>query len=97
MLAYLLFPTHHDKLGVVVPILRSSPVPERRILPVEIEAVEVVLPEELDGAPDEGSPPLRVGHEGAEPLGPLVPASDGEEGLEVGVVRFEAGKLAISA
>ena len=70
--------THHDKLGVIVSVLRPPPIPERRILPVEIQAVEVVLPKELDGAPDEGSPPLRVGHERAEPLGSLVPSSDGE-------------------
>ncbi len=48
--------THVDQLGVVVPVLRPPPVPEGGVLPVKVEAVEVVLPQVADGGLDERPP-----------------------------------------
>ena len=46
---------------------------------------------------DEGPPPVRVSDHWAEPLGSLVPASDGQEGLQVAVVGLQSGELAVAA
>ena len=87
--------THRDELGVVAPVLRSSSVPLGGVLPVQVETVKVVLPEELDGALDEGATPGRVFHQLGEASRPLVPASDGDQRLQVAVVRLQRGELAV--
>ncbi len=59
--------TDLDKDGIVLPVLRLSAVSRRRIFPVEIQSVEVVLTEESNGASDERFPAGGVGDQRAEP------------------------------
>ncbi len=61
--------TDLDKDGIVLPVLRPSAVSRRRIFPVEIQSVEVILTEESDGASDERFPAGGVGDQRAEPPG----------------------------
>lgn len=62
--------------SIIVLVSRFPTVPERRILPVEVKAIEVVLPEELDGVLHEFPSSVRVGHHRRESTGPLVPSAD---------------------
>ena len=91
MLAY------SDKLGVVVSILWLAAVSERGVFPIQVQAVEAVLSQKPDGRLDELPPAGGVGHHGTEALGALVPAADGEEGLQVLVVSLQTGKLTVAA
>lgn len=88
--------TDLDEDGVVLPVLGFASIPGSRVLPVEVQAVEVVLAQESNRAPDEGLPASRVGDQRAEPSGAFVPASDGQQGLEVPVVGLQGRKLSIA-
>lgn len=56
----------------------------------------MVLSEELDGVLDELPPPLGIGDHRREPAGAFVPAADGQQGLQVLVIRFESRKLGVT-
>ena len=89
--------TYSNKFGVIVPIFGFSSVPESGVLPVQVQAVKAVLPQEshcrLDELPSAGG----IGHHGTESLGAFVPAADRQERLQVLVVGLQTGKLAIAA
>ena len=91
-----MFKTHLDKDCIILSIFRLAAVSGRRIFPIQIQSVEVVLPQEPDRAADEGLPAGGVGHERAEPAGTFVPSSDGQEGLQVAVVGLQCGELAVT-
>ena len=42
-----------DKQGIVSPILRQGPLPGCRVLPVEVQAVELVVADVREGGLDE--------------------------------------------
>ena len=88
--------TYDDELGVVGAVLGLAAVPEGGVLPVEVDAVKVVLPEEPERGLDEGASAGGVGDHGGEPLRALVPAADGDQGLQVTVVGLQAGELAVA-
>jgi hypothetical protein len=88
--------TYDDKLGVVVTIFRFAAITECRILPIQIESIKVVLPEEADSAPDESLPSGGISDQRAEFPGTFIPASNGQQGLEISVVGLQGRKLAIS-
>ncbi len=64
---------------------------QARVLPVHVEAVEVVAPHEVHGARDEHATALRGQRGVREPLRPR-PAADGHQDLEVRVVLPQAGQ-----
>ena len=64
----------------MTPLLHSAPL--ARVLPVEVEAVKVVPPDEVEGAGREQFPLVRVPGHDAVVLAALVPAADGEGHLD---------------
>ena len=59
--------THLDQEGVTIPVLRMASIPKGGIFPIQVQAVELVLPEELHGAADEFLPVFPGAHQGREP------------------------------
>lgn len=84
------------ELGVVVPIPGLAALAVRRVLPVEVDAIEVVLSQELQYVLDELLATVAAGHQRGEPGAGLVPAANGNHGLQLLVVRFESGELGIA-
>ena len=91
------FKIYLNKDCVILSVLGLSSISGRRIFPVEVQSVKVVLTEESNRASDERLPASRIGDERTEPSGTFVPSSDGKQGLQVAVVRFQGSELAISA
>ena len=90
--------THfHHELCVIVAIFRFATITERGVFPIQIQTVKVVLPQELQRAPDEGLPSFRIRDQRAESSGAFIPASNGDQGLQVSVVRFQGRELAITS
>lgn len=89
-------PSYLHQVGVIVLVPRLSTVSERGIFPVEIETVEMILSKKLDRVLDEFSPSAGVGYHRREPARALVPTTDGQQGFQVLVVRFQAGELGVS-
>lgn len=89
-------PSYLHQVGVIVLVTRLSTVSERGIFPVEIETVEMILSKKLDRVLDEFSPSAGVGYHRREPARALVPTTDGQQGFQVLVVRFQAGELGVS-
>lgn len=89
-------PSYLHQVGVIVLVPRLSTVSERGIFPVEIETVEMILSKKLDRVLDEFSPSAGVGYHRREPARALVPTTDGQQGFQVLVVRFQAGELCVS-
>lgn len=89
-------PSYLHQVGVIVLVPRLSTVSERGIFPVEIETVEMILSKKLDRVLDEFSPSAGVGYHRREPARAFVPTTDGQQGFQVLVVRFQAGELGVS-
>lgn len=62
------------------------------ILPIDVDAVEAQVREEVHGAAGEGFAPARGGCWRGE-VGTVSPAADGEEGFEVAVLLFQEVEL----
>ena len=71
----------------------GRPAPLPRILPVEVEAVKVVLLQEAHDAVDKVAPLVAVGHHGRILLAALVPAPDGQGDFQMGVGILQVGGL----
>lgn len=56
----------------------------------------MILSKKLDRVLDEFSPSAGVGYHRREPARALVPTTDGQQGFQVLVVRFQAGELGVS-
>lgn len=56
----------------------------------------MILSKKLDRVLDEFSPSAGVGYHRREPARAFVPTTDGQQGFQVLVVRFQAGELGVS-
>ncbi len=90
------FQIYLNKYCVILSVLRLSSISCRRIFPVEIQSVKIILAEESDRAADESFPAGRICDERTESSRTFVPASDGEQRLQVAVVSFQGGKLTVT-
>ena len=88
--------THNDKFGIVDAVFGFSSISKSRILPVEVNAVKVVLTQEANGTANESPPPSGICNHGTELPRALVPTSDSNKSFEVPIVRLEGCKLAVS-
>jgi hypothetical protein len=83
----------HER-GVARPVLRSMRVPvagKARVLPVDVEPVEVVAADELHGARDEAPPPFGRERRVGEAAGPG-PAANRDQDLELRVLPPQSGQ-----
>lgn len=85
-----------DELCVIGAVRFFAAVSRSRVLPVEIQAVKVVLAQVLDGGLGEVLARLRVGDELREARRALVPAADGQQRPQVLVVRLETVEFRIA-
>lgn len=92
--AYLIY---LDKLCIIFSVGWFTAVARCRVFPVEIEAVEIMLTQELDGRSDQILTGLWVGYQFGEALGPFVPATDGQQSPQVLVVRLETVEFGITS
>ncbi len=90
------FKTYLNKDCIVLSVLRLASISSSRIFPIQVQSVKVVLPQEPDRAADEGLPACRISNERTEPSGTFVPSSNGQESLQITVVRLQRGELAIT-
>ncbi len=85
-----------DEESVVLLVLGLTAVPEGGVLPVEVQPVEVVRPQEPDRGPDEGLAVFFGRHQGRPSRGALVPSTHSYERLELFVVRLQADELCVA-
>ena len=89
--------TYFDEEGVIGAVGRVAAVAGRRILPVEIEAVEFVLAQVADGRFDEIVTHVGIGHKFGEAVGRFVPAADGQQRFQLLVVSLQSVEFGVSA
>ena len=87
---------HLNEIGIIVSVPRFSTIPERRIFPIEIETVKVILSKKLDRVLHEFLPSFWIGNHWWESTGTLVPSADRQHGLQVFIICFKTGKFCIS-
>lgn len=85
-----------DELGVVLSVGGPAAFARCRIFPVEIEAVELMLAQVLDGRSHQILAGLRVGHQFGEPSRPFVPSADGQQSPQVLVVSLETVEFGVT-
>ncbi len=85
-----------DELGVILSVGGSAAFARCRIFPVEIEAVELMLAEILDGRSHQILAGLRIGHQFGEPSRSFVPSADGQQSLQVLVVGLETVEFGVA-
>lgn len=85
-----------DKLGIVITISGLAALSMGWIFPIEIDAIEMVLPQEFQDVLDELLPTLVTSHQWRESGTRLVPSANGNHGLQLFVVRFESSELGIA-
>lgn len=84
------------ELCIVIAISRLATLTVCRVLPVQIDAIKVILTQELQYVLDELLTTIRAGHEGREAGRGLVPAADGNHRFQLLVVRFQSREFRIA-
>ena len=84
------------QLSVIVSVPRLAPVPESRVLPVQIESIEVILPQELNCVPHQLSSTVSIRYHGGKPGRALVPTTDGQQRLQVLVVALQPDEFRVT-
>lgn len=83
------------KERVVLSVSRFAAVSERRVLPVEVQSVEVVLPQKPHCVAHQFCSPVLVSDEWREASRALVPAADSEQRFQLLVVRLQPRELGV--
>lgn len=84
------------ELGVIIFISGLPAVPIRRILPIQIHSIKVILSQEFDNIFDEIAAPAIVRHHRREPRRAFVPSADREHNLQLLIVRLQAGEFGVA-